>query len=198
MSKKNKSKEADVVTEDDLIKLFKNKVDNNVFNYKILEIPKSYTKEKEITYDTRLIGDFINIVNKELIDIMIEANDNDQLISKYNPKELLEKIKSCQENAKNELSTIYDFKEVNTTNYNETLAIDKEIDNNALFSRILIIKDLGVIGHMLGDIIGYKNGEWEFNNGTERVTAEYTNELIYDFISLGGINDFSIENWSVS
>ena len=47
----------------------------------------------------------------------------------------------------------------------------------------------------LGDTIGYYNGRWEFNNGEKNAGPEYTNDLIYEFISLGGINDLSIKNW---
>ena len=52
--------------------------------------------------------------------------------------------------------------------------------------------------HVLGDTIGYNNGKWEFNYGETNITAEYTNELIFDFIRMGGINDFSIINWRYS
>lgn len=47
----------------------------------------------------------------------------------------------------------------------------------------------------LGDTIGYKNGDWEFNYDQKNAPAEFTNELIYEFIALGGINDLSITHW---
>ena len=50
----------------------------------------------------------------------------------------------------------------------------------------------------LGDTIGYKNGNWEFNYDEKDVKPEYTNELISEFISLGGINDLSIVHWRAS
>lgn len=46
----------------------------------------------------------------------------------------------------------------------------------------------------LGDTIGYYNGEWEFNKGNMRAGPDYVNELIYEFIYLGGVNDFSVKN----
>lgn len=46
--------------------------------------------------------------------------------------------------------------------------------------------------HSLGDTIGYR---WEFNDGDINAGPEYTNEIISQFISLGGINDLSIKNW---
>lgn len=48
------------------------------------------------------------------------------------------------------------------------------------------------------DTLGYKNGAWEFNEGLSDVGPEYTNELIYEFISLGGINDIDISGWLAS
>jgi ADP-ribosylarginine hydrolase len=52
--------------------------------------------------------------------------------------------------------------------------------------------------HSIGDTLGYHNGHWEFNNGVINVTPEYTNELIYEFISLGGINGLRMINWRAS
>lgn len=48
--------------------------------------------------------------------------------------------------------------------------------------------------HSLGDTIGYYNGEWEFNRGNIHAGPDYVNELIYEFIHLGGANDFSVKN----
>lgn len=52
--------------------------------------------------------------------------------------------------------------------------------------------------HSLGDTIGYYNGKWEFNYGNIREGPEYVNELIAEFIDLGGINDLNIEAWRAS
>ncbi|ANB50559.1 putative ADP-ribosylglycohydrolase [Powai lake megavirus] len=46
-----------------------------------------------------------------------------------------------------------------------------------------------------GDTLGYYNGNWEFNYGDAYAGPDYVNDLIYDFIDLGGINDISILNW---
>ncbi len=48
--------------------------------------------------------------------------------------------------------------------------------------------------HSLGDIIGFKNGDWEFNKG-KLVTIDSVNEYIYEFIHLGGINGLDINTW---
>lgn len=50
----------------------------------------------------------------------------------------------------------------------------------------------------LGDTLGYKNGQWEFNKGDAQAGPEYANEMLYEFISLGGINGISLVNWIAS
>lgn len=52
--------------------------------------------------------------------------------------------------------------------------------------------------HSLGDTIGYYNGNWEFNYGEPKADPEFTNELIYDFINMGGINEINITHWLAS
>lgn len=52
--------------------------------------------------------------------------------------------------------------------------------------------------HALGDTIGFKNGEWEFNGFNEKVDFDYTNEIIYEFIDLGGVNGINLKDWNVS
>lgn len=46
-----------------------------------------------------------------------------------------------------------------------------------------------MICHALGDAIGYKNGEWEF---------QHTDDKIFEFIGLGGVNRLSLKDWRVS
>ncbi len=50
----------------------------------------------------------------------------------------------------------------------------------------------------LGDTLGYYNGNWEFNYGDVNVGPDYVNNMIYEFISFGGINDINLENWIAS
>ena len=54
--------------------------------------------------------------------------------------------------------------------------------------------------HALGDTIGFKNGEWEFNyyDVEKRMELDYVNELIYEFIHLGGVNGINLKKWLVS
>lgn len=54
--------------------------------------------------------------------------------------------------------------------------------------------------HALGDTIGFKNGDWEFNyhEFDKRETLDYVNELIYEFISLGGVNGIDLSDWKIS
>jgi ADP-ribosylarginine hydrolase len=60
--------------------------------------------------------------------------------------------------------------------------------------------DAIMILHALGDTIGFKNGDWEFNygNNIDINTLEYVNELIYEFIDLGGVNGINLKKWKVS
>uniref|UniRef100_A0A6G6ACD8 Putative ADP-ribosylglycohydrolase n=1 Tax=Borely moumouvirus TaxID=2712067 RepID=A0A6G6ACD8_9VIRU len=46
-----------------------------------------------------------------------------------------------------------------------------------------------------GDTLGYYNGNWEFNYGDPYAGPDFVNDLIYEFINLGGINDISLLNW---
>jgi len=55
-----------------------------------------------------------------------------------------------------------------------------------------------IVLHALGDTIGFKNGDWEFNYFKKVITLDVTNELLYEFISLGGINGINLKNWFVS
>ena len=55
-----------------------------------------------------------------------------------------------------------------------------------------------IVLHALGDTIGFKNGDWEFNYFREVITLDITNELLYEFIDLGGINAINLKDWLVS
>ena len=51
--------------------------------------------------------------------------------------------------------------------------------------------------HSLGDTMGFKNGDWEFLKG-RTITLDIVNELVYEFITLGGINGIDIRGWYAS
>lgn len=53
-----------------------------------------------------------------------------------------------------------------------------------------------VVLHSLGDTIGFKNGEWEFN--FFKKIEDDSLEILFDFISLGGINNINLKDWYVS
>jgi ADP-ribosylarginine hydrolase len=65
--------------------------------------------------------------------------------------------------------------------------MSKEIENKYIATILL---------HALGDTIGFKNGNWEFfpNNSSYNATLE----KLYEFISLGGINNIDLSGWNVS
>lgn len=52
--------------------------------------------------------------------------------------------------------------------------------------------------HSVGDTMGFKNGEWEFNNYDYDADVNYTSEIINQFIDLGGINDIDMKDWTAS
>jgi ADP-ribosylarginine hydrolase len=53
--------------------------------------------------------------------------------------------------------------------------------------------------HSLGDTIGFKNGEWEFNYFKDiEVNEDAALEILYEFIYLGGINGINLKDWYAS
>jgi ADP-ribosylarginine hydrolase len=76
-------------------------------------------------------------------------------------------------------------------------------DNNEKSDTSLALKNkfkAVMILHALGDTIGFKNGDWEFNyHDTDKFEVlDYVNELIYEFIDLGGINGIDLKEWKIS
>ena len=68
-------------------------------------------------------------------------------------------------------------------------------------SRRYLVKDryiMCMLAHALGDTIGFKNGDWEFNNGIKKFSVTLANEILNEFISLGGVNRIDISKWIVS
>lgn len=106
-------------------------------------------------------------------------------------KDVVNTVKSIMEISQNYLKQYYvtDFSElytnINTYDYDYF---------NAFIYQIMVIP----FYQSLGDTLGYKNGEWEFNRGQIKTDPEFANDMIYEYISLGGINDMSIVNWKAS
>lgn len=64
----------------------------------------------------------------------------------------------------------------------------------------LTIKDkyiLTFVLHALGDTIGFKNSDWKMDYGRAGDIG-LINEMVYEFIDLGGINGIDISNWLIS
>ena len=82
--------------------------------------------------------------------------------------------------------------------------VNKELENKKLISKYQDFVNWSWIAmtipfyHSLGDTMGYFNGNWEFNYGEIHAGPDYVNDLIYEFIALGGVNDLSIKNWLAS
>lgn len=51
--------------------------------------------------------------------------------------------------------------------------------------------------HALGDTLGFKNGDWEFNYNKEQ-NLESVFNFIYEFIELGGVNGINLKDWLIS
>jgi len=55
-----------------------------------------------------------------------------------------------------------------------------------------------VLLHATGDTIGFKNGDWEFNNNIDQFTWGYVYELINQLIELGGVSGLDTQGWFIS
>ena len=49
-----------------------------------------------------------------------------------------------------------------------------------------------------GDTFGFKNGHLEFNLGNNNPPLDMTISYIFEFISMGGINNINIKDWNAS
>jgi ADP-ribosylarginine hydrolase len=52
--------------------------------------------------------------------------------------------------------------------------------------------------HALGDTIGFKNGEWEFNYFEKDISYKTSLEIVFHFIQLGGITTIDLKDWNIS
>jgi ADP-ribosylglycohydrolase len=75
-----------------------------------------------------------------------------------------------------------------------------KLELSIIFILIIFINIIYItLFHSLGDTIGFKNGEWEFNMGEKNVSPEYVNELIYNYISIGAdISTINFSSWKAS
>jgi ADP-ribosylglycohydrolase len=110
---------------------------------------------------------------------------------KYDKKTLNEVIQSAIHATKEVLRKRYVFHEPTIHTGHLLYSVDED------FKDWFITVGLIPLYQTFGDTLGYYNGNWEFNYH-EKVGPEYVNELIYEFISLGGINDISIVGWKAS
>ncbi|VVU94902.1 ADP-ribosylglycohydrolase [seawater metagenome] len=49
-----------------------------------------------------------------------------------------------------------------------------------------------------GDTLGFNNGMWEFNYGLDNPGPEITMTILWEFVSLGGINHINLKRWDAS
>ncbi|AYV85375.1 MAG: ADP-ribosylglycohydrolase [Satyrvirus sp.] len=129
--------------------------------------------------------------SKKLLKILTEKYK----INKKNSSKILESI------IESTLSTMrerYQFKEPFCTQTEAGIKSKTALIVNPEFSGWVMLSLSIPFYQSLGDTIGYKNGQWEFNYGEIDYSPERVNDRIYQFISLGGINDLNIVNWVAS
>lgn len=146
--------------------------------------------------------------NDETEEILQKSEYRKKLIEKYYQKSQTKIKQVLTEKYKYTGEKLNDFMEaVNKATisslqkkyvYSETLQEISELWFEYEFQSWAIIVNNIPFYHSLGDTLGYYNGNWEFNYMDPNVGPEYANEMIYEFISLGGINDISIVNWQSS
>ena len=117
-----------------------------------------------------------------------------RLVENNVEKKLAKQVEeSIYQSTKAKMRTIYTLEEAYFPTETEILT-NKYPDFTGWLSVALFVS----FYQSLGDTIGYYNSNWEFNYNNINANAEYTNDLIAEFIALGGINDLSIRNWKAS
>lgn len=130
---------------------------------------------------------------------VMDTRDESLKEARKRVKEILSKDPKTRNNVAKIEQSLYD-----TVRNNVTAANRKDIkdynykDEDFMFSEYIFGAVKIPFYQSLGDTMGFYNGNWEFNNGKEDVGPEYVNELIYEFISLGGVNDIDLTNWKAS
>ena len=122
---------------------------------------------------------------EKILEIIMEKNGK-----KRESKEISHKIYDIVNDTLHKYY-IPDFDYVNWTS--EDIGIENKYFNAWIFTCSVI-----PFYQTLGDTIGYHNARWEMNIGERHAGPESANDMIYEYISLGGINDMSIVNWIAS
>lgn len=148
-------------------------------------------KKKSFLLDTiqKNIDDIEFIIKNILIDKKIDKSKLPQLMSK-----ITNYVRTTMKDRFNYKDSLFNFTDTSWGNPQYT-SIIHEYPDFVNWSWIALHVPFY---QSLGDTIGYYNGNWEFNYNNAKAGPEMVNELIYDFISLGGINDLSITNWKAS
>lgn len=117
---------------------------------------------------------------------------------------LKSKIKNNKETTEKILKSIFESILVNFNKiYKDTINIYEPnsvfiIEGNSTFKNFIRISYSVPLYQTLGDTLGYYNGNRKFNYSDPNIGPEYSNELLYQFIALGGVNDINIKGWRVS
>lgn len=145
-----------------------------------------------------------DVAEKVMISIISWIDQADKVIS----KELKTRFRMKAEEIQKEIVRIKDYiVSILTDRYlqieqaSKDFNLVKDVRMSLLLSRFVNFSSMvfNIPAYQsFGDTLGYYNGKWEFNYGQPKRGAEYTNELISEFIALGGVNNISILNWKAS
>lgn len=136
-----------------------------------------------------------HLIKMAIDDILYIINSHTPIPKENNP-ELTEKVVKAIGLARNDLNANYTF----AKNFPETISKIKE---DLIDVKLIQVNNFANViksipkWQSLGDTIGYYNGKWEFNYNTPP-EPHMVNDMLYEFINLGGISDINLNNWAAS
>lgn len=156
-------------------------------------VPGKYIAKVDFTDTIREIRDQILPKSRKVILSLLKKRFDDKTAIQYE-----EVINKSTLSTLMERYTIDEYLDIDSVDYKNAIDIDKIRIEYPDVSGWIRIWMATVSFHSLGDTMGYKDADWEFNEGNVHAKPEYINEMIYQFISLGGVNDIRIRNWKAS
>lgn len=136
-------------------------------------------------------------INKTLKKVTQRIFENLITIHNFNEKKSEEIARLVVKSATTEMFNIYYFKNPEAYNNQRKTPLYDFYNMNIYddFKSWIMIALSVPFYQSLGDTIGYKNGQWEFNYNEIDSSPDYVNNLLYEYISLGGVNDLDITDW---
>ena len=168
------------------------------------DLKKKYPNDKDlrakINNDTTTI-DLINAYTIYSREIILLYLTSDYGFDEQHARKAEESIYLSTSSKMMELYTFENpyvvFKSINTKD--KTPREKFELNNTPLDFMNWVVTCLSIPFYQsFGDTLGYQNGRGEINANKQEVGPDFINELISEFIYLGGVNDLSIKNWRAS